>query len=39
MPHVGETFQVGEMQITVDQADEKSIKKVKIVLPERQEEA
>jgi len=39
MPEVGETFQIGEMEITVEQADEKSIKKVKIVLPEKQEEA
>ncbi len=39
MPQVGETFQIGEMELTIDQADEKSIKKVKIVLPEKQEES
>jgi CBS domain containing-hemolysin-like protein len=36
MPLVGETFQMDNLEITVEQADEKSIKKVKIVLIDRQ---
>ncbi|MBN1547454.1 MAG: HlyC/CorC family transporter [Syntrophaceae bacterium] len=35
MPQVGETFQIDLMEITVHEADEKSVKKVKIVLLER----
>jgi len=32
MPQVGETFQMDNMEITVEQADEKTIRKVKIVI-------
>jgi CBS domain containing-hemolysin-like protein len=36
MPLVGETFQMDNLEITVEQADEKSIKKVRIVLLDRE---
>jgi CBS domain containing-hemolysin-like protein len=39
MPLIGETFQIDNMEITVELADEKSIKKVKIVLLDRQAES
>jgi magnesium and cobalt transporter len=35
MPRVGETIQIDFMEVTVQEADEKSIKKLKITLPER----